>query len=179
MTPAAEPAPGPLEAALLKLAALQADVDQLKAAAKRPPAGGHGDQAGAEGDAEEYVPELMPRLWQLAAPGRAELVARLGDWVEKVFRPGYGHLARPPYLLPCWPQHDLCLYQLSMLCEYHTVLSRSEVRLLNLEADWDTRILPAAMAILCDEFAKCDHPGEEQVHARMAMPAADPWAGAK
>lgn len=165
------PDPGSaLEAALLQLAALRADVDKLKAAASGR--NGKDEDSGAE----EYVPEVMPRLWQMDSTARAELVSRLGDWVEKVFRPGYGHLAAK--LLPCWPQHDLCLYQLSMLSEYHTVLALSEIRLLNLEEGWNTRVLPTVIDILAVEFSTCDHPGEDQVHARMAVSAADPWAGA-
>ena len=42
----------------------------------------------------------------------ADPVAGLRDWVERVYRPGYGHLA---VLGPCWPQHELCLYGLDIL----------------------------------------------------------------
>ena len=63
-----------------------------------------------------------PGRWRPAAaqPGHgdpadgdpADPVAGLRDWVERVYRPGYGHLA---VLGPCWPQHELCLYGLDIL----------------------------------------------------------------
>ena len=63
-----------------------------------------------------------PGRWRPAAaqPGHgepadgdpADPVAALRDWVERVYRPGYGHLA---VLGPCWPQHELCLYGLDIL----------------------------------------------------------------
>ena len=84
------------------------------------------------------------------------------------FRPGYGHLAAQ--VGPCWEQHDLCLYQLAWLSEMHTAIFLAPERLLPAEADWHTRLLPAAVALMAEETDRCDH-----LHRK---PGADPWARA-
>ena len=95
---------------------------------------------------EGYSPIPAPRWWQLRGPERAEAITRLRAWTETVFRPGYGHLAKQ--VGPCWEQHDLCLYQLAWLSELHTVIFLAPERQLPAEADWHTRLLPAAVALM-------------------------------
>ena len=46
-------------------------------------------------DDEGYKPIPAPRWWQLQGRERADAITRLRAWVETVFRPGYGHLAKP------------------------------------------------------------------------------------
>ena len=41
---------------------------------------------------------------------RAKALARLRSWVERIYRPHYGHLAAK--LADCWEQHPLCLIEL-------------------------------------------------------------------
>ena len=115
-----------------------------------------------------YQPIPAPRWWRLQGRERAEALARLRAWVETVFRPGYGHLAGQ--VGPCWEQHDLCLYQLAWLSEMHTAIFLAPERLLPTEADWHTRLLPAAVALMAEETGRCDH-----LHRK---PGADPWARA-
>ena len=91
-------------------------------------------------DDEGYKPIPAPRWWQLQGRERADAITRLRAWVETVFRPGYGHLAKQ--VGPCWEQHDLSLYQLAWLSEMHTVIFLAPERLLANEADWHTRLLP-------------------------------------
>jgi hypothetical protein len=117
--------------------------------ARRPPAGalpGHGDPAGS------------------APAGPA---APLRDWVERVYRPGYGHLA---VLGPCWPQHHLCLYGLDILRRLWSALYLSPgpapdpddpgsgTALLSAQAEYQARILPAIAAQLAAETTRCGHP---------------------
>ena len=115
-----------------------------------------------------YQPIPAPRWWRLQGRERAEALARLRAWVETVFRPGYGHLAGQ--VGPCWEQHDLCLYQLAWLSEMHTAIFLAPERLLSSEADWHSRLLPAAVALMAEETGRCDH-----LHRK---PGADPWARA-
>jgi hypothetical protein len=115
-----------------------------------------------------YQPIPAPRWHLLQGRERAEALARLRSWVETVFRPGYGHLAGQ--VGPCWEQHDLCLYQLAWLSEMHTAIFLAPERLLPAEADWHTRLLPAAVALMAEETGRCDH-----LHRK---PGADPWARA-
>jgi hypothetical protein len=115
-----------------------------------------------------YQPIPVPRWWRLQGRERTEAVARLRAWIDTVFRPGYGHLAGQ--VGPCWEQHDLCLYQLAWLSEMHTAIFLAPERLLPAEADWHTRLLPAAVALMAEETGRCDH-----LHR---TPGADPWARA-
>ena len=115
-----------------------------------------------------YQPIPAPRWHLLQGRERAEALVRLRSWVETVFRPGYGHLAGQ--VGPCWEQHDLCLYQLAWLSEMHTAIFLAPERLLPAEADWHTRLLPAAVALMAEETGRCDH-----LHRK---PGADPWARA-
>jgi hypothetical protein len=119
-------------------------------ARRRPPAAppGPGDPTdGAPGD---------------GAPG--DPVAGLRDWVERVYRPGYGHLA---VLGPCWPQHELCLYGLDILSRLWTALYQDPdpapapdagTALLSAQAEYQARILPAIAAQLAAETTRCGHP---------------------
>jgi len=92
-----------------------------------------------------------------AAPG--DPVARLRDWAERVYRPGYGHLA---VLGPCWPQHQLCLYGLDILSRLWSALyldadPASGTELLSAQAEYQARILPAIAAQLAAETSSCGH----------------------
>ena len=54
----------------------------------------HGSPATrGEDGGDGYQPHPAPPWWQLAAGERRAPVAELRDWVEHVYRPGYGHLA--------------------------------------------------------------------------------------
>jgi hypothetical protein len=130
-----------------------------------------GQRRGGQED-EGYEPIPAPRWWQLAGEERAEAIDRLRAWVATVFRPGYGHLARQ--VGPCWEQHDLCLYLLAWLSELHTTIFLAPERPLTSEADWHTRLLPAAAAQMAAETSGCDH----LVPAGgITRTGADPWAG--
>jgi hypothetical protein len=106
-----------------------------------------------------YQPGPPPPWWKLPPDDRHEPVARLRGWVERVYQPGYGHLAAT--LGPCWPSHDLCLYGLDILSGLWSVLylqpSRN-ARLLSAQAEYQARILPALAAQLMTETSSCGHP---------------------
>jgi hypothetical protein len=167
---------GALAAVLTQLAELQHKVTSLEAARENDRGliaelntamrGLTRKLEAAPKESEGYTPVPAPQWWHLTGEDRAEMVARLRAWVGTVFRPGYGHLANQ--LGPCWEQHDLCLYLLAWLSEMHTVIFLAPDRLLSSEADWHTRLLPAAAAQMAAETGSCDH----------LVPAArDPWAG--
>ena len=92
------------------------------------------------------------------AAGRSALAAELRDWVEHVYRPGYGHLAAA--LGPCWAAHDLCLYGLDILpalwCALYLQPDRT-TGLLSAQAEYQARILPALAAQLAAETTRCGH----------------------
>ena len=90
----------------------------------------------------------------------ADRMGELRDWVERVYRPGYGHLA---VLGPCWPQHRLCLYGLDILRLLWSALyldpdPDSGPDLLSAQAEYQARILPAIAAQMAAETTRCGHP---------------------
>jgi hypothetical protein len=114
-------------------------------------------QPGTRSEDDGYQPHPAPSWHQLAAGERRSPVAELRDWVEHVYRPGYGHLAA---LGTCWPEHDLCLYALDIASQLWSALYLQPERttgLLSAQAEYQVRILPALAAQLATETAGCGH----------------------
>lgn len=110
------------------------------------------------GDGPVYEPSAAPKFWKLDGTARDEAVGRLRAWVEQVYRPGYGHLAAD--LGECWEQHPACLYILDWLSELWSVLYLAPARTpstLAGQAEWHTRLLPAAAGQLARETRGCAH----------------------
>jgi hypothetical protein len=111
-----------------------------------------------EGDAGRYQPVPPPRWWQLIGLERETALDRLRAWVEQIYRPGYGQLAAG--LPPCWEHHSACLYILDWLSELWSLLYLSpqrDGRILAAQAEWHTRLLPAAADHMATETAGCHH----------------------
>ena len=111
----------------------------------------------SEDGEDGYRPHPAPSWWQLDGSQRRAPVAELRDWVEHVYRPGYGHLA---VLGACWPQHDLCLYALDIASQLWSALYLQPERtagLLSAQAEYQVRILPALAAQLTAETTGCGH----------------------
>jgi hypothetical protein len=112
-----------------------------------------------QGSPQVYTPRPAPRWWNLSGPAREAEIGRLRGFVEQVYRPGFGHLAAR--LRPCWQSHDLCLYCLDIAVELHAVLylqSRRTVSLLNGQAEYATRVLPALADLMSVETRSgCQH----------------------
>jgi hypothetical protein len=112
-----------------------------------------------QGAARVYAPRPAPRWWNLTGEARQAEIGRLRGFVEHVYRPGFGHLAAR--LRPCWEHHDLCLYCLDIAAELHAVLylqSRRTISLLNGQAEYATRLLPALADLMSAETRSgCQH----------------------
>ena len=124
---------------------------QVADLAHRPPGPGSDDTAA-------YHPRPAPAWWKLAPGDRQDPVAELRDWTERVYRPGYGHLAS--LLAPCWAEHDLCLYALDIASQLWCALylqPERTTRLLSAQTDYQVRILPEIAAQLAAETARCGH----------------------
>jgi len=135
-------------AALARLEALDRQVAEL--AQRLPGPGGDGEDG--------YRPRPAPAWWKLTPDERRPPVTELRDWVEHVYRPGYGHLAAA--LRPCWDRHDLCLYALDIASQLWCALYLQPERgsgLLSAQAEYQARILPALAAQLATETTRCDH----------------------
>jgi len=115
-------------------------------------------------DGEGYQPHPAPSWHQLDASERRAPVAELRDWVEHVYRPGYGHLAA---LGTCWPEHDLCLYALDIASQLWSALYLQPGRtagLLSAQAEYQIRTLPALAAQLATETTGCGHATAASYH---------------
>ena len=159
------------------LAALDG-IDERVADLARQYASGHQDGRG-----HAYKPVPPPPWWRLpggldggaspaggpawAAGDAAAAIDRLRDWVTRIYLPGYGHLAGG--LGACWDQHPLCLYILDWLSELWAALYLSRPRTaatLAGQADFQTRLLPAAASQLSTETSNCTrHPARASRHA--------------
>lgn len=109
--------------------------------------------------------------WSVKADKRQKAIEHLAAWVDRVYRPHYGHLA--VLLAPCWADHELCLVNLDWLSELHSVLyfNKRTQALLAAQAEYHTRILPATAELMRAETAKCPH--------REPAPEARGWRGAR
>ncbi len=115
--------------------------------------------------ADRYQPADTVRWWRLQDSARTEPIARLRNWVAQIYRPHYGHLAA--HLGPCWDQHLLCLLLIDWLSELWSVLYLSKPRtdrVLDAQAEFSTRILPAAAEQLRTETSNCDHSKQPAMH---------------
>jgi hypothetical protein len=105
---------------------------------------------------DRYQPADTVRWWDLRDTKGA--IDRLRSWVTQIYFPYYGYLAAP--LGPCWESHPLCLVQLDWLSELWSVLYLSKPRtdrLLDAQAEFSTRILPAVAEHLRIETTSCGH----------------------
>ena len=117
--------------------------------------------AGSGGDDTQpgYQPVPPPRWWRLGDRERDTMTGRLRAWVEQIYRPGYGQIAAT--LPQCWEQHTLCLYTLDWLSELWSFLYLDPERTaasLAAQAEWQTRLLPAAAEQMAFDATGCPHP---------------------
>jgi hypothetical protein len=105
---------------------------------------------------DRYQPADTVRWW--VPGGTKDAVTRLRSWVTEIYLPYYGYLAAA--LRPCWESHPFCLVQIDWLSELWSVLYLSKPRtdrLLDAQAEFSTRILPAAAEQLRIETTNCGH----------------------
>jgi hypothetical protein len=110
------------------------------------------------GPGHNPVPSVQWWADDLADEDRAEALARIRAWVDQIYRRHYGHLAAR--LGECWEQHPLCLVVLDWVSELWAVLYLRPTRpvgVLNSQAEFSTRFLPAIAEQLAAETAGCDH----------------------
>jgi hypothetical protein len=102
-----------------------------------------------------YQVNPVPPWWQPDHEQCGETVARLRDWVEEVFRPGFGHVGAK--LAGCWEQHPVCVAYLDTLHEAWCLLyiPPRDARTVFAQLDWLTRSLLQAAEVLAKETRHC------------------------
>jgi hypothetical protein len=124
--------------------------------------------AGTRDGEQAYRPEPGARSWA-DGDARDQAVTRLRALVADIYRPGYGHLAAG--LGDCWDQHPFCLYTLDWLSELWSVLYLEPCRdaaALAGQAEWQTRLLPAAAGQMAAETSRCPHATRPALPSRLA-----------
>jgi hypothetical protein len=145
---------------LVRLAELSEQVGTLRGILAGLAGSGEGSQGDGQRSSPGYEPAAAPRWWAVRGEEREKAVARLRAWATQVYLPGYGHVSAR--LGACWPEHDLCLYGLDLLCELHSVLYLRESRsaaIVSAQAEFQARILPALAEQLAVETTRCVHAG--------------------
>ena len=126
----------------------------------------------ADGKPSGYQPVPAPRWWKLTGTERETALDRLRAWVDQIYRPSYGQLAA--MLPPCWEQHPFCLHTLDWLSELWSFLyltAQRDGRSLAAQAEWQTRLLPAAAEQMAYEATGCQHGPASARRPRSAGPA--------
>ena len=105
-----------------------------------------------------HQPIPAPQWHQLGGDEREAAIGRIADWVTRVYRPVYGHLASG--LGECWAEHPLALVLLDHMSETWSVLyarSTRPQRVLSAQLEFQIRYVPAAAEMLRAETSGCGH----------------------
>lgn len=123
---------------------------------------GGGKNAG-RGDSEpSYEPNQAPPWWEPGHERTHETTARLRDWVDEVYRPGFGHLGK--MLGDCWDRHPLCVAYLDTLHEAWCLLyiPSRDPKMVFAQLDWLTRPLLQAADVMAAETRPCLRQGHRE-----------------
>jgi hypothetical protein len=111
-----------------------------------------------DGPPNLYKPVNTVRWPELGERQREDALDRLREWVDHIYRPNYGRLAGK--LAACWEGHPFCLIQLDWTSELWRCLWLSDprsVRLLDAQAEFSARLLPAIADQMAAETNGCRH----------------------
>lgn len=120
-------------------------------------------QGGADSEAS-YDVNQAPPWWQPEHDRTIETTDRLRDWVNEVYRPGFGHLGKT--LGECWDRHPLCVAYLDTLHEAWCLLyiPPRDPKMVFAQLDWLTRPLLQAAEVMAAETRSCQQGHREPGH---------------
>ncbi len=121
--------------------------------------------AGEEPEAREPGYEFAPQMrWhELDEDGRAEVVTRIREWVDTVYREQFPRAAD---IAPCWEAHPVCVVLLDVLSEMHGALYHGTKRgwgVVHNQAELYVRFGREITALLQAELAECKY-GQHATH---------------
>jgi hypothetical protein len=117
------------------------------------------DGAAAEPQTRQPRLEFAPQLrWhELDEAGRDQAVARIGEWVDSVYRQQF---PRAGDIAPCWADHPVCVVVLDVLSQMHAALYHGTKRswgLVHNQGELYVRFGREITALVHDELAGCKY----------------------
>lgn len=102
-----------------------------------------------------YTVNQAPPWWEPAHERTIATTTWLRDWVEEVYRPGFGYLGT--MLGECWDQHPLCVACLDTVHEAWCLLyiPPRDPKMVFAQLDWLTRPLLQAAEVMAAETRPC------------------------
>jgi hypothetical protein len=123
---------------------------------------GGGKNAGNSDSEAPYEVNQAPPWWQPENERTVATTSRLRDWVDEVYRPGFGHLGK--MLGDCWDRHPLCVAYLDTLHEAWCLLyiPTRDPKMVFAQLDWLTRPLLQAAEVMAAETRPCLQHGHRE-----------------
>jgi hypothetical protein len=151
-----------IERKLAELGALLSQISSRITEIKHSAGPGGGKAEGKSTGEDSYEVNQAPPWWQPGHERTAATTARLTDWVEEVYRPGFGHLGK--MLGQCWDRHPLCIAYLDTLHEAWCLLyiPQRDPKMVFAQLDWLTRPLLQAAEVMATETGPCLQQGHRE-----------------
>jgi hypothetical protein len=150
-----------IETKLAELSALLSRMSsRITEIGEAPKTSGRKPEEAADGE-PSYEVNQAPPWWQPEHDRTVETTDRLRDWVEEVYRPGFGHLGKT--LAKCWDRHPLCVLYLDTLHEAWCLLyiPPRDPKMVFAQLDWLTRPLLQAAEVMTAETRACQQEHRE------------------
>jgi hypothetical protein len=114
---------------------------------------------GAAAEAREPRPKFAPQVrWhELDEAARAEVVARVREWMETIYRQQFPRAAD---IAPCWEHHPVCVVLLDVLSQMHGALYHGTKRswaIVHNQAELYIRFGREITALVQGELAGCKY----------------------
>jgi hypothetical protein len=110
-----------------------------------------------------FAPQM--RWHELDAAGRAAAVARIGAWVDTVYRQQF---PRADEIAPCWQEHPVCVVLLDVLSQMHAALYHGTQRswgVVHNQGELYVRFGREITALVREELAGCKYGQHTERHA--------------
>lgn len=151
-----------IERKLAELGALLSQMSSRITEMNDPGGPGGGQKKGNSDGEASYEVNQAPPWWQQDNEQTIATAERLRDWVNEVYRPGFGHLGK--MLGDCWDRHPLCIAYLDTLHEAWCLLyiPTRDTKMVFAQLDWLTRPLLQSAEVMATETRPCLQHGHRE-----------------